>query len=187
MTKLAERTKKIILYISAAVRVSGVIAFLFFHPFIAYLINTLFDMADGPVHKHILKLKPETAQLLDKVFDLWLYTAAVTAAATTSYQLPATNYLIILYFYRLTGQIVFFATKNKRLLVYFPNLFENFFFLFTFLDLISANQLLKKPIFLLGSIIILVGFKISHEVSLHYRGETVFDNIILPIFKKNAN
>ncbi len=180
--KLPKKHKIIVLYLTSAIRIIGVGAFLFLHPFIAYLLNAFLDMADGPIYKHFLKINPQKAQLIDKILDLWLYTTAIIFSLFSNYLLPITYYLLFLYLYRLIGQIVYFVTRNKRLLVYFPNFFENFFFFFTFLDLISASHLARNPLFLYPSIVILVGGKIAHEISLHRRNETCFDNIILPIF-----
>jgi len=182
--KLSSKNKQIILYLTSAIRIIGVGTFLVIHPFLAYLVNAVLDMADGPIHKHILKIDPPKAQLIDKILDLWLYTTAITFSLSSNYLLPITYYLLFLYFYRLIGQCVYFITRNKRLLVYFPNFFENFFFFFTLLDLISANYLLEKPLFMYPSVILLITGKIAHEVSLHRRNETVFDNIILPFFRQ---
>jgi len=196
--------KIIVFTIITLIRIIGVGAFLFIHPFWAYLINALLDMADGPIYKHFIKVDTKKAQLQDKVLDLWLYTTAIFTIFNTYPGLASgspraghlsfsakggwasgpTYFLLFLYLYRLAGQIVFFITKNKRLLVYFPNFFENFFFFFTFLDLISANYLLEKPLFMYPSVILLITGKIAHEVSLHCRNETVFDNIILPFFRQ---
>jgi hypothetical protein len=173
--KLSSKNKQIILYLTSAIRIIGVGTFLVIHPFLAYLINAFLDMADGPIHKHILKIDPPKAQLIDKILDLWLYTTAIFTIFNI--------FLLIFYLYRLAGQIVYFISRNKRLLVYFPNFFENFFLFFTLLDLISANYLLEKPLFMYPSVILLIMGKIAHEVSLHRRNETVFDNIILPLFK----
>lgn len=174
------------MYFTAALRIAGVTAFLFFHPFTAYSINALLDMADGPIYKHILKINPIKAQIVDKILDLWLYSVAV-AFATVNFQPQQATILILLYLYRLIGQIVFFSTKNKRVFVYFPNIFENMFFFFTFLDLTSSSYLLKNTTFCWGSLFIVVITKVLHEISLKYRNETVFDDIALPLLKKVRN
>ncbi len=183
MKKLPKLNKKIIIFIVSLTRITGVVAFLYFHPFIAYFFNALFDMADGPIYKHVLILNPVKAQVIDKTFDLWLFTAAV-AYTIVNYRPLVTPLLIFLFVYRLIGQLVFFITKNKRLFVYFPNLFENMFFSFYFLDLISANYLLKDPLFFRINVILWGSSKIIHENSLHRRNETIFDDIILPTFQK---
>lgn len=184
MRKLLKKHKKFIFYTTVTVRMGGVTAFLFTHPFIAYFLNALFDMADGPIYKHIIKLEPQKSQLLDKIFDLWLYTTAATAVI---YKLQITNYklLIILYLYRLVGQTLFFATKNKRLLAYFPNFFEAFFLFFSFLDLTNNLSLVESRFFYPIGIFIAI-LIILHEISLNIKNETVFDDIILPLFKPSS-
>jgi hypothetical protein len=183
MKELSKKVKNLILYLIATVRIGGVAAFLFFHPFIAYSINALFDMGDGPINKHILKIDPLLAQILDKIYDLWLYTAA--AAYTLFNPQPViTPLLTVLYIYRLIGQTIFFVTKNKNIFVYFPNIFENVFLFAYFLNLVSANWFFENKLFFCLGIIFWSGLKIVHEVSLHHRNETIFDNIILPFFQR---
>ena len=153
------------------------IALLFLHPFTAYLINAILDGCDGPVYKHILKFDPQEAQRRDKLLDLWLYTTAVIYNLLNPQWF--TPILIGLYLYRLAGQLLFFGTKNRQVLIFFPNLFEIafFYFYFPYLHLISP----PIKILILAVLIITI---IIHEISLHIYHLTFFDNLLKPTLKK---
>ena len=169
---------KLVLATTTIVRIlAAPIAFTILSPFPAYLINTIFDGCDGPIYKHILKLDPEKAQRRDKLLDLWLYTVTVVYS-TLNYQW-FTPILIGCYLYRLAGQVIFFATQDRRTLVYFPNLFEVAFFYFYLTHLYSI-----PPAIEIATLVILFTIIVAHEMSLHIYQVTFFDNLLKPILGK---
>ena len=155
------------------IRVLGVGLFISLDPLIAYLINGMLDAVDGPIYKHLIKLPPVKAQLIDKALDLWLYCWAYLLLPS----LPsfAMHFLTATFLLRLVGQFCFFATKNRRVLLYFPNFFEVTFLYVLFLERLGSN--------LTDNLIPLIGLylgKIAHEYILHHKEITIFDHVLIP-------
>jgi len=66
----------------------------------------------------------------DKALDLWWYINALVYSYF--YLNTYFIFLFILFIYRLVGDILFFSKGQRKILVFFPNFFENVFFLVFF-------------------------------------------------------
>lgn len=154
-------------------RVIGVTLFIGLDPLTAYLINGALDAIDGPIYKHVVRLPSVKAQLIDKALDLWLYSCAYLFLPSLP-QLDQ-NFLTATFLLRLIGQFIFFATKDRRVLLYFPNFFEVTFvyiFLLQKFEVLLANNLVPLLLLYLG--------KIAHEYVLHHKEITIFDHLLIP-------
>lgn len=147
-------------------------------PMTAYLVNALLDAIDGPFYKHYLKLGAKNAQKIDKALDLWMYTGAMIYSL--QYPFWFTDLLLVLYFYRLVGQVIFFF-RGRRVFVYFPNMFEIFYIIFYAGQLWRLDGQLHDRATLTVIIIAVFTGKVIHEYTLHRKEKTVFDNIIRPV------
>lgn len=171
-----------LLWSTIVIRSLGVILFVYIDPLFAYLSNGLLDALDGPIYKHVVQLQPVKAQLLDKSLDLWLYCAAYFfLPALPSFTL---HFLTTTFLLRLIGQFIFFATKDRKVLLYFPNFFEvTYVYVLVFQKL---NLNFTHHYWLLG---LLYLAKIAHEYILHHKEITIFDHLIIPsmqlLYKKS--
>jgi len=118
-------------------------------------------------------LDPTRAQVIDKALDLWFY--CIAYAALPLLPPSSMNFLTATFILRLVGQLVFFATKDRRVLLFFPNFFEVTFLFVFILKGIDGNFAEYLP--LLG--VLYVG-KIVHEYVLHHKEITIFDHLLVP-------
>lgn len=112
--------------------------------------------------------------LIDKYLDL--YYLGLEAFVSRRWTEPmARQTSLILFAYRLLGVLLFEATQSRRLLIYFPNLFENWF-LFYLLKKHFAPQLRldswRKILFWLA---VLAIPKLAQEYLLHVRRAQPWD------------
>lgn len=101
------------------VRLSGLLLFKHLSPEIAYLINTtLFDFTDS-ITLDPMYTKTYEYHFNDKIADNMLRLVALRHKPTRE--------LMILYILRTIGEIMFFTTKDRRYLFYFPDFFQIWF------------------------------------------------------------
>jgi len=131
------------------------------------IVLTLFflDAIDGELaSKKVLTL--EQYEKLDKALDFWQYTNEIAFAATNlKTYFP---FLIILFIYRMIGEVMFFFKNNRKILVFFPNFFENVFLLIFLATYFKQLNFLITNNFYIYLIIVCI-LKIIQEWWLHWK------------------
>lgn len=135
-------------------------------PFIGVWGNYILDVVDGDILLS-LGLTDSTYQNIDKFADLISYIFMLVLGLRWRIK----NIIIVLFVYRLIGQILFFITLDERVFLYFQNFLEPLMMAYTFLILINkseekAHQVYKKYFYLVWAIVI--GYKLWNEWYLHF-------------------
>lgn len=98
-------------------------------PFAAGWTNFVLDSVDGDIlvpagyGDSLVADDNELYQLTDKAADYVTYICMVIAA----WKWPVRKLIIALFAFRTIGQVLYFATRNELMFVYFPNFLEPFF------------------------------------------------------------
>lgn len=128
--------------------------------------NYILDVIDGDV---LLQtgMTDETYQTIDKSADLVSYVFMVILALRWKIKDTA----IILFIYRLIGQLLFFATRDEIYFVYFQNFLEPLMMIYVLLIVKNKSEkrayaLYKKHIVLVW--LIILAYKVWNEWYLHY-------------------
>lgn len=145
--------------------VSRVLAaiYIFFDVFWGYFFTLLFDYLDSYFLRQKAKVNWNTYQIVDKAIDLVPYSVMLIV----SLHYGVFGFLLVLFVYRLIGEILFFTTKKTWYLVLFPNFFNISFGLFIVLQEIGINfrvVSIKHLVLLL----FVFFFQLYLEVWLHY-------------------
>lgn len=150
------------IHFSGLVRlICPVLLFLFLEPPIAFILTSgILDTIEPAVNKQEIPY-----QIRDKIFDLWGYIISYVFLIINkpSIMMPYFTLLTILFVIRVVGNLSFIYSKNRRMLVYFPNFYEIAFIFLPFSNLIPS---LKKYSFhyLTG----LFMLKLMAELLMHY-------------------
>jgi len=136
-------------------------------PFPAAWGNYVLDVVDGDILQ-ALGMSESTYQLIDKGADLFSYVFMLLLGLRWKIR----NVIIILFAYRLIGQVLFFATGNELVFFYFQNFLEPLVMAYTLILFLNKNDetkaylKYKKYFFLIWTIIII--YKVWNEWYLHF-------------------
>lgn len=135
-------------------------------PMVGMWSNYFLDIIDGDVLMS-LGLAEYSYQTIDKIADLFSYFFMLFLGI----RFRIKNTIIVLFVYRLIGQIMFFTTRNELVFFFFQNLLEPLLliytiFLFKFKSDEKAYAFYRKHIILVW--IIVLCYKIWNEWYLHY-------------------
>lgn len=137
---------------------------IFTWPLLSIILSFLLDIVDIEfASRGVMTLK--NYEKWDKALDLWWY---LNIFVFGWFNFPQYKYfLLVLFTFRMVGDIIFFLKNDRRIFIIFPNLFENVFYLIFFsLKFDQLNYLLdKKHIFVSLSIVIVI--KILQEWWIH--------------------
>lgn len=138
---------------------------LFVNPLLAIALSLVLDVVDSFFAYEAGYTWPEYTRL-DKLFDLWWYVAILIYAR----HLTIFPVLSVLFLFRLIGQLIAIVTRSPNILFWFPNVFENYFFIYVLVLVFLPGYL---PIFsgigLLPLLIALVT-KLPQEYWAHKKG-----------------
>lgn len=133
---------------------------------VTIIFSTFLDIYDGDYASRG-GLSIRTYQLVDKLLDEWWYMWLVIYT-----WLSMREYwwlLWPLFMYRIFGTVVFFATRKRRILMLFPNVFEYvFYFILAATTFPSWRFLLEGPPFWI-TLAGITGFKLWHEYFIHVK------------------
>ncbi len=101
---------------------------IFILPLQSIILSVFLDIIDGDFACKVVTKK--NYQLIDKNLDLWWF-INILIYSFINYPNYKT-YLLILFLYRLIGQLIFYFNHNRKVLMFFPNFFEWIFFLIFF-------------------------------------------------------
>lgn len=145
---------------------------IFTYPVFAVIFNVFLDIIDGDTSSNFLTKKQY--QHMDKLLDFWWLTVVMIWSFPNliAYKWP----LLALYLYRFIGVLVFEYTGNRKTIFFFPNFFENLFFLVFFANYYPGfNNLFQNNKFTFILLAFLI--KIGHEYWLHVMEKSILEDI----------
>lgn len=134
---------------------------IFIWPLPAIILSVFLDLIDADfAHKIISK---KLYQLIDKNLDLWWF---INIIIYSYFNYPDYKiYLLILFIYRLIGQLIYYFSRNRAVLLFFPNFFE-WVFILIFFGKNYYPLILNRGTYLTISLIVFI-IKIIQEWFLH--------------------
>jgi len=134
---------------------------IFIWPLLSIILSVFLDLIDADFAHRIMSKKQY--QFFDKNLDLWFYINIMIFSCINypDYKI----YLFILFIYRLTGQLIYYISKNRGVLLFFPNFFECMFLLI-FFGINYYPSILRGQTFLF-ILLIIFAIKIFQEWFLH--------------------
>lgn len=153
------------------------ITLIIFYPLEGILISILLDLLDGWFWA-FSGLPKSKYHEIDKPIDYLTHCFELVAASRTVIFYP----LLVLFLYRSIGHLIYWFTKNKRVFIFFPNLFEYFFIIY----LVIERFRLDISIFDWRIIAALILFKLCQEIYVHmFPLDTAYR--LVPVFQKSLN
>ncbi len=138
---------------------------IFIWPLTSIIVSFLLDVIDIEFASRGVTTLHEYENI-DKIFDLWWYVLSLLYSYFKLNQWF--GFLLILFLFRLVGDIIFFLKGDRKILMFFPNFFENSFFLFFFSNYFYGINFLIKPENLYFSLILIFMIKIVQEWWVHW-------------------
>ena len=153
------------LSIPAIVALRLVLPFLLWrNVFITLLLMMFADWVDGDVFRRAFSsMRNNTYQLIDKSLDLYGYCFALIFTTRSSFF----TVFLFLFLWRLTGYFVFLFKRERRVFVFFPNVFELFFLLYVLTLTFPSLRIFLEGNHLWVSLFLLIIIKIVWEYLLH--------------------
>lgn len=135
-------------------------------PFFGLWGNYVLDVIDGDILLS-LGMQESTYQLLDKSTDFISYIFMLILGLRWSIR----KTVILLFVYRITGQILYFVTGNELIFFYFQNFLEPLMMIYALILFRQKNEkqayeVYKKHLILIWAIILI--YKIWNEWYLHF-------------------
>lgn len=150
---------------------------IFIWPLLSIIVSFFLDLIDGDFAYKVVSKK--LYQIIDKNLDLWWFINIMIYSYINypDYKI----YLLILFIYRVVGQLIYYVSGNRKILLLFPNFFGWVFFLI----FLGKNY---YPLIITGQtfyLILLVIFfvKIFHEWFLHVANLSIREDF----FKSKRN
>jgi len=98
--------------------------YVFINPLVGTAISLFMDVPDG-YFSFRAKMRWEWYHKWDKLADYWWYILIVTYSYVNN--LPILKALLILFVLRSVGQFIILKKKESWMLIFFPNILENYF------------------------------------------------------------
>lgn len=134
---------------------------IFIWPLTAIILSVFLDLIDADfAHKVISK---KLYEIVDKNLDLWWFINIMIYSYINypDYKI----YLLIFFIYRVVGQLIYYVSGNRKILLLFPNFFEWVFFLIFLGKNYYPSIITGQTFYLILLVIFFV--KIFHEWFLH--------------------
>lgn len=149
---------------------------LWWNAFAATILVLLADLADGEVFRRAFSFKKnDSYQLVDKGLDFYWYCFALVY----SVRFPAFKLILFLFFFRAVGAVLLLIKKDRRILVFFPNVFENLFIFYVILlTFPSLTSFLGGSYPYYVGLLISIGLKIPQEYLLHVKQLQLYELLI---------
>ncbi|NMB84030.1 hypothetical protein GYA28_01955 [Candidatus Roizmanbacteria bacterium] len=149
--------------------------FIFFQPVTISLLAFLLDVIDVEFASRRVLTKSQY-QYLDKAMDFWWYVFAMVYSFVS---MPQYNYLLIpLFTLRLLGEVIFYFNRNRKTFFYFPNLFENAYFIFLLGNKVPSLGFLISGDHTVYSLAVVFILKMFQEWWVHIAQISIGDDII---------
>lgn len=134
---------------------------IFIWPLLSIIVSFFLDLIDGDFAYKVVSKK--LYQIIDKNLDLWWFINIMIYSYINypDYKI----YLLILFIYRVVGQLIYYVSGNRKILLLFPNFFEWVFFLIFLGKNYYPSIITGQTFYLILLVIFFV--KIFHEWFLH--------------------
>ncbi len=178
------KNPKIVIPLIYLVRIAVVFTLFLVHPLIAVGLITLADMWDGLTYKFWLGISTHTKlyQYSDKFLDYVYYVGLIIYLfQADAVLLPL---FVVLYIYRTIGDVIFWITYNRKVLLFFPNFFEYFVIAYFIVEELAPQYIsydLNYIVPVVGGISV---FKIGQEYFLHSKEGSVASEFVIPAVRK---
>lgn len=132
--------------------------------FVASLLILFADWVDGDIFRRAFSsMRNNTYQLIDKSLDLYGYCFALVFTAGS----PFFAVFLLLFLWRLVGFFTFLVKRDRKIFVFFPNIFELFFLLYVLTLTFPSLKIFLEGNHLWASLFLLTIVKIVWEYLLH--------------------
>lgn len=145
---------------------------IFVWPLLSIILSVFLDLIDADFAYRVMSKK--LYQFIDKNLDLWWYINIIIYSFF--YYPDYKTYLLILFIYRLIGQLIYYFNRNRRTLLFFPNFFEWIFILIFFGENYFPS-ILKDETYLIISLTIFI-IKIFQEWFLHFADMSIREDFL---------
>jgi len=134
---------------------------IFIWPLTSIILSVFFDLIDADFAHKVTSKK--LYQIIDKNLDLWWFINIMTYSYINypDYKI----YLLILFVYRFIGQLIYYVSGKREVLIFFPNFFEWVFFLIFLGKNYYPSVIVGQTFYLILLVIFFV--KIFQEWFLH--------------------
>lgn len=163
INKITKLQKKALIILTTLRLIFPLVIFL--NPVWGAIVMFFLDLIDYQILVGLYKIKRVTYELYDKLLDHYGYVLILIYLILNLNKTDIVLYFSIGYFLlRTIGEVIFSITKNEKMLLLFPNIFEFYFWLWLYdPELIATfGQNLK----ILG--LFLLPIKIVHEYVVHF-------------------
>ncbi len=138
--------------------------FLWRNVFVASLLIVFADWLDGDIFRRAFSsMRNNTYQIIDKSLDLYGYCFALVFTVGS----PIFTIFLLLFLWRLAGYLIFLFKRERKILVFFPNVFELFFLFYILTLAFPSLEVLLEGDHLLASLLLLTIVKVVWEYLLH--------------------
>lgn len=134
---------------------------IFINPIQGVIIGVITDGIDYYLLVRHAKLSNSKYQYQDKIFDYYWYVLIIIYAYLHISDYLILKMLICTFIFRTIGHIIYLQKHDERIFLYFPNIFEPIFWIWTF------NPSYLNSFTLLPTLIIILFIKISIEYYVH--------------------
>lgn len=150
---------------------------IFIWPLLSIIVSFFLDLIDGDFAYKVVSKK--LYQIIDKNLDLWWFINIMIYSYINypDYKI----YLLILFIYRVVGQLIYYVSGNRKILLLFPNFFEWVFFLIFLGKNYYPSIITGQTFYLILLVIFFV--KIFHEWFLHVANLSIREDF----FKSKRN
>ncbi len=142
--------------------------FLWKNPLLVWGLIFLVDWFDGGVFRQAFRYRKNSLyQLFDKTADLYGYCFALVFSYTNAS--PVFNLFLFFFALRAVGTAIFLIKRERKIFVFFPNIFENLFIVYILtLPFPSLNPLLEGTTFYI-TLLLLSAVTAAREYLLHIK------------------
>ena len=149
--------------------------FIWQHAFITTCLVTFLDGIDGDLFRFAtLSRKGKVYQKIDKILDFYWYTFILVYIWESS----LSSLFLAFWLFRFLGMTLFLIGKNRKILFFFPNLFENLFFAYIIAKTFPSFSFLLEKGFFPKTLLIVFFSKMIQEYILHIKQFSFHDYFI---------
>ncbi len=146
---------------------------IFSFPFFTVIFATFLDAIDAEfASKKVLSKRQY--QEIDKTVDMWWYFWVL--GYSYFYLKSFFILLLTLFIYRFVGWVLFSKSYKRKLLIFFPNFFENAFFLFFFAGYFGWAWIISGQMLYISISIVLI-LKLLQEYWLHVLEKSIWEDV----------
>ncbi len=139
---------------------------IFLAPVLTTIVNIFIDWGDGELFKQA-GLTHNQYSVIDKALDLYWLVWIVLYLINQN--VPSLLVFLSLFFIRLIGQTLYFATNKVEFFFFFPNIFEMLFYVYALSLVFPSLTITTKYPIILGTVLITTPLVLFREWILHVK------------------